>query len=300
VTEHISLADHSSPSSDEVKNAWSYTSTHPHVFTESYLIKHRDNFTIHNLYFPSFTVEVCWVVRPWNVVVGYQRFGGPYCLQLHSLHPEDGGSMGIRKFGTVPQHYTASQPTRPRHGTSPWKPLTTLLFTASFLQWILEHHELSRKKIYVLAANMFVETVQTAVFIHFKFTPTSVVKSSRFSPTQSRVIKSPWTLQCRVWSEWLKQQHWQDLPPGNIVNVTPWTTSGELTATENGLPARSSVRVLSPSTLSPCTLSPSELLFHSTVSSKSVSIHMNYWEVYLLYNEAAMYCLGPIWGVNRE
>jgi hypothetical protein len=25
-----------------------------------------------------------WVVTPWSVVVGYQRFGGPSCFQLHS------------------------------------------------------------------------------------------------------------------------------------------------------------------------------------------------------------------------
>jgi hypothetical protein len=34
-------ADHS-PS--EVKNAWSYTFTPPHTFTEWFLIKNRDNF----------------------------------------------------------------------------------------------------------------------------------------------------------------------------------------------------------------------------------------------------------------
>jgi hypothetical protein len=28
--------------------------------------------------------EVFWVVTPCSVVVGYQRFGGPYCLYLRS------------------------------------------------------------------------------------------------------------------------------------------------------------------------------------------------------------------------
>jgi hypothetical protein len=38
-------ADHSPPPSAEVKNAWSYTSTHTYVFMTWYLIKHRDIFT---------------------------------------------------------------------------------------------------------------------------------------------------------------------------------------------------------------------------------------------------------------
>jgi hypothetical protein len=42
-------ADHSSPSSAEVNNAWSYTSTPPYVFMAWYLVKHRDNFTFHLL-----------------------------------------------------------------------------------------------------------------------------------------------------------------------------------------------------------------------------------------------------------
>jgi hypothetical protein len=39
-------ADHSPPSSDEVKNAWSYTSPPQYVFRALCLIKHRDNFTV--------------------------------------------------------------------------------------------------------------------------------------------------------------------------------------------------------------------------------------------------------------
>jgi hypothetical protein len=38
-------ADHSPPSSGEIKNAWSYTSTPQYVFTAWCLVKHRDNFT---------------------------------------------------------------------------------------------------------------------------------------------------------------------------------------------------------------------------------------------------------------
>jgi hypothetical protein len=37
-------ADHSPPSTSDVKNAWSYTSTE-YVFMASNLVKHRDNFT---------------------------------------------------------------------------------------------------------------------------------------------------------------------------------------------------------------------------------------------------------------
>jgi hypothetical protein len=38
-------ADHSPPSSAEVKNTWHYTSTPHYVFMEWCLVKHRDNFT---------------------------------------------------------------------------------------------------------------------------------------------------------------------------------------------------------------------------------------------------------------
>jgi hypothetical protein len=38
-------ANHSPPSSAEVKNAWSYTSTPQYVFMAWCLVKHRDNFT---------------------------------------------------------------------------------------------------------------------------------------------------------------------------------------------------------------------------------------------------------------
>jgi hypothetical protein len=44
-------ADHSPPSSAEVKNPWSYTSALQYVFMAWYLIKHRDNFT--------FTLNIC-------------------------------------------------------------------------------------------------------------------------------------------------------------------------------------------------------------------------------------------------
>jgi len=40
-------ADHSSPSSAEVRNVWGYTSTPPYIFMAWYLVMHRDNFTIY-------------------------------------------------------------------------------------------------------------------------------------------------------------------------------------------------------------------------------------------------------------
>jgi hypothetical protein len=43
-------ADHSPPSSTEVKNAWNYTSTPQYAFMGWCLVKHRDNFTFPYLY----------------------------------------------------------------------------------------------------------------------------------------------------------------------------------------------------------------------------------------------------------
>jgi hypothetical protein len=43
-------ADHSPPSSDEVKNAWSYTATPQYAFMVSCLVKHRDNFTFYFIF----------------------------------------------------------------------------------------------------------------------------------------------------------------------------------------------------------------------------------------------------------
>jgi len=33
---------------------------------------------------------------------------------MPAFRPEDGGSMDLRNVGILPQHYTASQPQRPR------------------------------------------------------------------------------------------------------------------------------------------------------------------------------------------
>jgi len=50
----------------------------------------------------SFKVEVFWVVMSCSVVIGYRRFGGPYCLHSHS---EDGGSKVLRNVGILPHHH---------------------------------------------------------------------------------------------------------------------------------------------------------------------------------------------------
>jgi len=54
-------------------------------------------------------VEVFWIITPHSVVVGYQRFrdqSGPPSSKWN----EDGGSMALRNFGILPQHYEALRP----------------------------------------------------------------------------------------------------------------------------------------------------------------------------------------------
>jgi len=54
-----------------------------------------------------FQVYVFWAVTPCSVVVGYQRFRSPCYI-------EGAGSMNIRNFGILLQHYTVSQPRKHR------------------------------------------------------------------------------------------------------------------------------------------------------------------------------------------
>jgi len=59
-----------------------------------------------------FPVVVFWfVIIPFSFGVENYRLSGPCCLQLQSKH---GGSMDHWNVGILPQHYTASQPRRPR------------------------------------------------------------------------------------------------------------------------------------------------------------------------------------------
>jgi hypothetical protein len=51
-------ADHSPPSSAEVKNAWCYTSTHQYVFMAWCLVKHMDYFTFTFMYsYPTYELH---------------------------------------------------------------------------------------------------------------------------------------------------------------------------------------------------------------------------------------------------
>jgi len=75
-------------------------------------------------------VEVFWVVTSsCSVLVGYQCFRGLCRLHFGGSQGrsgrggEDGSSMDLWNVGTLPRHYTTSQPWRPRLETSPsWKP----------------------------------------------------------------------------------------------------------------------------------------------------------------------------------
>jgi len=50
-------ADHSPPSSSEIKNAWRYTTTPQYVFMAWCLVKHRDKFTF---IFIVQNASICW------------------------------------------------------------------------------------------------------------------------------------------------------------------------------------------------------------------------------------------------
>jgi len=54
-------------------------------------------------------VEVCWVLTPCSVVVGYLRFRGLWCLHLQGEVKIMMDAVFLRNVCIVPQHYTASQ-----------------------------------------------------------------------------------------------------------------------------------------------------------------------------------------------
>jgi hypothetical protein len=63
-----------------------------------------------------------WSVTLCSVVVGYHRLWGPCCLHVHS----DGCRKDLLNAGILPQHYTESQPRRPRlKSSSPWIPVVS-------------------------------------------------------------------------------------------------------------------------------------------------------------------------------
>jgi hypothetical protein len=85
-----------------------------------------------------FQVEVFCVVKPYNIVVGYQRLRGPCCLRFH---PEDGGSMGLWNVGILTSILHDVTARRPRLKTSqPWKlqKLACLLFKCESHQTIFQ------------------------------------------------------------------------------------------------------------------------------------------------------------------
>jgi len=54
-------------------------------------------------------VEVFWAVMPSSAVVGKQRFGAPCCLHLQGTAEV---CKVLQNVGTIPQHFTVSQPRR--------------------------------------------------------------------------------------------------------------------------------------------------------------------------------------------
>jgi len=56
--------DHSPRANAEIKNAWSYTSTHPHIFIILCLTKHRDNFTLFTLFPDTLSLQSSFRVKP--------------------------------------------------------------------------------------------------------------------------------------------------------------------------------------------------------------------------------------------
>jgi hypothetical protein len=74
-------------------------------------------------------VEVFRVLTPCSIVVGYHRFGSPFCW----LHPEDGGNMDLRNVGIVPQHYMAQLRRLRLEYSPPWKPqISHMTYTLLF------------------------------------------------------------------------------------------------------------------------------------------------------------------------
>jgi hypothetical protein len=89
-------ADHSPPSSTEVKNAWSYTSSPQYVFMAWCLVKHMDRFTFVTLLYPTKSLIVMtlflskmaalkffvWHVQLWVIWCG----GGIWWMCLTMMH----------------------------------------------------------------------------------------------------------------------------------------------------------------------------------------------------------------------
>jgi hypothetical protein len=73
-------ADHSPPTSAEVKKTWIYTSTPPHVFMALCLVKYWDNFTFYHGLEPNLEMEVTSETQQ-----AQERCGLPYALHVSGL-----------------------------------------------------------------------------------------------------------------------------------------------------------------------------------------------------------------------
>jgi hypothetical protein len=97
-------SDHSTPSSAEVKNAWSCTSTPQYVFTAWCLVKHRDNFTFYIYllsiikFLKNFSTFVYNQLYPARVLKILRIISAVYtflCLLPHVLSPLPKFSAGL-------------------------------------------------------------------------------------------------------------------------------------------------------------------------------------------------------------
>jgi len=70
----VSEADHSPPSSAEVNNAWSYTSTPPYLFMAWFFIKYRDNYSYLYLKLVEIYPRYKFVSPPWTFVSTIMNF----------------------------------------------------------------------------------------------------------------------------------------------------------------------------------------------------------------------------------
>jgi len=78
----------------------------------------------------SSKVNVFSVVKPCSVAVGYQDFGVPCCLHLHGE-----GSMVLRNFSMLPQHYTVSHVPRLKSSLCKKKKKETLISHLVFVSF---------------------------------------------------------------------------------------------------------------------------------------------------------------------
>jgi hypothetical protein len=105
--------NHSSPSSAEVKNAWSYTSTLQYVFMEWCLVKHRHNFTFYPLLTPWNRVPLeklivthlvqkfpAFYVTRWFITVSTRARLWPLCW-ARCIHFTSYHSVSLRSFEYV-------------------------------------------------------------------------------------------------------------------------------------------------------------------------------------------------------